>query len=222
MPCPSLGLKKLMRRTGAGGSGRRPEAPHIGFLSDSTLPPLASQAFAFLAMVKLWPCSRSFPCSRDLHSCSCPCLTVVRPFTVDAFHRLALAGEGHAGAINVASAPAIATPFNVPFFIVSLLVLRGCCGCRRRRPRAAAAVRASSIGGDGLSPPRSATRGNAGRFPETAQPSSGAHVEFVSPPFVSSHGQAALLHDDDAADHVHSTGIPQLTVFVGVKSIMTG
>jgi hypothetical protein len=36
-----------------------------------------------------------------------------------------LPAKATAGAISVAKAPAIATPFNVPFFIGTLLVLRG-------------------------------------------------------------------------------------------------
>src|SRR5882724_7907852 len=104
-----------MLRTGAGGPGRRPEAPHIGFLPDSTLPPLASQAFAFLAMVKLWPLQSFLPL---------PLQSFV-PSQWTPFIALLLPAKATAGAINVASAPAIATPFNAPFFIGSLLVLRG-------------------------------------------------------------------------------------------------
>src|SRR6266436_6289056 len=174
-----------MLRTGAGGPGRRPEAPHIGFLPDSTLPPLASQAFAFLAMVKLWPLQSFVPSQWT------PFVTLLLP------------AKATAGAINVASAPAIATPFSVPFFIVSLLVLRGllrapppapsrrggrsCFVDRRRRYLAASLCYAREC------------------YPVSRNfqaTSDGPHVEFVSPPFVSSHGQAALLHDDDATDHV--------------------
>src|SRR5882724_6962912 len=82
-----------MLRTGAGGPGRRPEAPHIGFLPDSTLLPLPLQSFV--------------------------------PSQWTPFIALLLPAKATAGAINVASAPAIATPFNAPFFIGSLLVLRG-------------------------------------------------------------------------------------------------
>src|SRR6266481_1037443 len=111
-----------MLRTGAGGPGRRPEAPHIGFLPDSTLPPLASQAFAFLAMVKLSLLQLPLPLQSFVPSQWTPFIALLLP------------AKATAGAINVASAPAIATPFNAPFFIGSLLVLRGLLRAPPRAP----------------------------------------------------------------------------------------
>src|SRR5207302_11096627 len=58
MPCPRPGRGMLMRNSDRK-RGLRPEAPYIFF--DSTLPPLASQSFAFLAMVKLWPLQSFLP-----------------------------------------------------------------------------------------------------------------------------------------------------------------
>src|SRR5712671_1350222 len=112
MPCPSLGLGMLMRRTRAGGAGRQPEVPQVFFLPDSTLPPLASQSFASLAMVKLWPLQPPLPLQSFVPSQWTP------------FAAWPLPAKATAGAINVASAPAIATPLNVPFLIGSLLGLR--------------------------------------------------------------------------------------------------
>src|SRR5205823_3383608 len=116
MPCPRPGRGMLMRN-----SDRkhcfRPEALYIFF--DSTLPPLASQALAFLAMVKLWPLQSFLP----LQSCAAllqlplPLQSFV-PSHWTPFAALPFPAKATAGAIMVASAPAIATPFSIPFFMV--------------------------------------------------------------------------------------------------------
>src|SRR2546426_11545072 len=143
-----------MRRTGAGGSGCRPEAPHIGFLSDSTLPPLASQSFAFLAMVKLWHLQSFLPLQSWLALLQLPFpLQSFVPSQWTPFAAFALAAKATAGAIIVASAPAIATPFIAPFFMLrTSFWYSAFCQSHVRRPRRngsspshAAGCRASSI-----------------------------------------------------------------------------
>src|SRR5439155_15983147 len=116
MPCPRPGRGMLMRN-----SDRkhcfRPEAPYIFF--DSTLPPLASQAFAFLAMVKLCPLQSFLPLQSWLALLQLPLpLQSFVPSQWTPFAAFALAAKATAGAIIVASAPAIATPFIAPFFIL--------------------------------------------------------------------------------------------------------
>src|SRR5229473_2500779 len=136
MPCPSLGLGMLMRRTRAGGAGRQPEAPQFFFLPVSTLPPLASQSFAFLAMVKLWPLQSFFPLQSWAALLQLPFpLQSLLPSQCTPFIALPLAAKATAGAIKVASAPAIATPFNVPFFMCEPPCLLLCCdGVRPSSP----------------------------------------------------------------------------------------
>src|SRR5260370_5529812 len=117
--------RKASRRHGATG----PPPPYI-FLG-STLPPLASHAFAFLAVVKLCPLQSFFPLQSWLALLQLPFpLQSFVPSQWTPFIALLLAAKATAGAINVASAPAIATPFNVPFFMGTLL--------RGDRPSAAA------------------------------------------------------------------------------------
>src|SRR2546422_7416480 len=107
-----------MRRTGAGGSGCRPEAPHIGFLSDSTLPPLASQAFAFLAMVKLCPLQSFLPLQSWLALLQLPLpLQSFVPSQWTPFAALPLPAKATAGANIVASAPPNAPALICAFFI---------------------------------------------------------------------------------------------------------
>src|SRR5207253_2564277 len=124
MPCPRPGRGMLMRNSDRK-RGLRPEAPYIFF--DSTLPPLASQSFAFLAMVKLWPLQSFLPLQSWLALLQLPLpLQSFVPSQWTPFAAFALAAKATAGAIIVASAPAIATPFIAPFFILraSLLVQR--------------------------------------------------------------------------------------------------
>src|SRR5712691_11057093 len=115
--------RKASRRHAATG----PPSPYI-FL-DSTLPPLASHAFAFLAMVKLWPLQSFLPLQSWAALLQLPLpLQSFVPSQWTPFIALALPAKATAGAISVASAPAIATPFNVPFFISeSPCGCRGCC-----------------------------------------------------------------------------------------------
>src|SRR5262249_45796856 len=107
------------------GTGQ-PRASHICFFfSDSTLPPLASQSFAFLAMVKLCPLQSFFPLQSWLALLQLPLpLQSFVPSQWTPFVALSLPAKATEGAIKVASAPAMATPFNVPFFIESLLAFR--------------------------------------------------------------------------------------------------
>src|SRR5882672_1149672 len=123
MPCPRPGRGMLMRISDRK-RGLRPEAPYIFF--DSTWPPVFSQAFVSLAMVKPWPLQSFLPLqswAALLHA----------PFPLQSFapsqctvpFAAFLPAKATAGAMNVASAPAIATPFNVPLFIfVNLLLIQ--------------------------------------------------------------------------------------------------
>src|SRR5712664_4413694 len=96
--------------------GLRPEAPYIFF---STWPPFFSQAFVFLAMVKPWPLQSFLPLQSWLALLQAPFpLQSFAPSQWTPFAAFALAAKATAGAIIVASAPAIATPFIVPLFIL--------------------------------------------------------------------------------------------------------
>src|SRR5205814_2578252 len=77
-------------------------------------------------MMKLCPLQSFFPLQSWLALLQLPLpLQSFAPSQWTPFAALLLPANAIEGAINVASAPAIATPFNVPFFIGSLLVLRG-------------------------------------------------------------------------------------------------
>src|SRR5258705_8086983 len=121
MPCPRRSCGMLMRNSDRK-RGPRPEAPYIFF--DSTWPPFASQAFEFFAMVKPWPLQSFLPLqswAALLHA----------PFPLQSFapsqctvpFAAFLPAKATAGAMNVASAPAIAPPFNVLLFIFLNLLL---------------------------------------------------------------------------------------------------
>src|SRR5260370_32888891 len=113
--------RKASRRHAATG----PPPPYI-FLG-STLPPLASHAFAFLAMVKLWPLQSFLPLQSWLPLLQLPLpLQSFVPSQWTPFIALPLPAKATAGAIKVASAPAIATPFRVPFFMCEPPCLRLC------------------------------------------------------------------------------------------------
>src|SRR5260370_18161427 len=104
--------RKASRRHGATG----PPPPYI-FLG-STLPPLASHAFAFLAMVKLWPLQSFLPLQSWLALLQLPLpLQSFVPSQWTPFIALPLPAKAIAGALNRASAPAIPTTFQVPFLI---------------------------------------------------------------------------------------------------------
>src|SRR5258708_23925455 len=129
MPCPRLGRGMLMR-------GRRPAIHHI-FFAASTWTPFASQSFAFLAMVKLWPLQSFLPLQSWAALLQLPLpLQSFVPSQWTPFIAFALPAKATAGAIKVASAPAIATPFNVPFFILGTSSSSYSTCCWRRRGRA--------------------------------------------------------------------------------------
>src|SRR5258708_38684922 len=104
--------RKASRRHAATG----PPPPYI-FLG-STLPPLASHAFAFLAMVKLWPLQSFLPLQSWLALLQLPLpLQSFVPSQWTPFIALPLPAKAIAGALNAANAPPLAPAFTFPFFI---------------------------------------------------------------------------------------------------------
>src|SRR2546428_11658104 len=115
MSCPRAGRGMLMRNSDRK-HGLRPEAPYIFF--DSTLPPLASQAFAFLAMVKPWPLQSFLPLQSWVPPLQAPLpLQSFVPSQWTPFAALPLPAKATAGANIVASASPIAPPLLLPVFI---------------------------------------------------------------------------------------------------------
>src|SRR5207245_6366191 len=88
-----------------------------------------------LAMVKLVPLQSFLPLQSWLAALQLPLpLQSFDPSQWTPFAALSLAAKATAGAIKVASAPAMATPFNVPFFIVILQLAVRAQRSRRRPP----------------------------------------------------------------------------------------
>src|ERR1700687_1233805 len=99
----------MVRRRGRGARPPARWSPYIVFLPDSALPPLASQSFAFFSGVKLWPLQSFLPLQSWLALLQLPFpLQSLVPSQCTPFIALLLAAKATAGAINVASAPAIA------------------------------------------------------------------------------------------------------------------
>src|SRR5207245_3159895 len=101
-----------------------------------------------LAMVKLVPLQSFLPLQSWLAALQLPLpLQSFDPSQWTPFAALSLAAKATAGASKVASAPAMATPFNVPFFIVILQLAVRAQRSRRQTPRRRDPLRANVLSG---------------------------------------------------------------------------